>query len=80
MSKKYSTMKQQLSEKIKLVRKAAGLSQRNFSDMLGTNQNTVCYWETGRFKPSKKFMNKLFLMGSEFGIEFEIEDFLDGGM
>lgn len=37
--------------KIQALRKHMGLTQQEFSDRLGTRQQTVSEWETGMYKP-----------------------------
>lgn len=41
-----------LSERIKSIRKNAGLTQQEFGLLFGVAKNTVCQYETGRSTPS----------------------------
>ncbi len=41
-----------LSERIKSIRKNAGLTQQEFGLLFGVAKNTVCQYETGRSAPS----------------------------
>jgi putative transcriptional regulator len=38
-------------ERIQALRRHLGLTQRELSDRLGTRQQTVSEWETGRYRP-----------------------------
>ena len=40
-----------LSEQVKSVRKAAGLTQTDFADKLGVHPQTVSKWERGKTAP-----------------------------
>lgn len=39
-------------ENLKAARKAAGLTQKQFADMLGVYQKDISRWETGEVSPS----------------------------
>lgn len=45
--------------KIKILRKAAGLSQRQLADGMGVAQNTVSFWETEQSLPSARQLPRL---------------------
>lgn len=51
-------MKNQLSERIKLLRKSRTQTQAEFADDLGTTQGTVARWERGS-EPGKEFLSAL---------------------
>jgi DNA-binding transcriptional regulator YiaG len=39
------------SEHIQALRRHLGLTQRELADQLGTRQQTISEWETGRYEP-----------------------------
>ncbi len=41
-----------LSERIKSIRKGAGLTQQEFGEIFGVAKNTVCQYESGRSAPN----------------------------
>ena len=41
-----------LSEKIKIIRKARGYSQEELGDKVGVSRQTVSDWEKGKFEPT----------------------------
>lgn len=41
------------------VRKKSGLRQEDVAKKLDVDQSTVSFWESGRFKPSRKYRKKL---------------------
>ena len=45
--------------RLKLARKAAGLTQQQVADLIGINQNTYSYWENGKTKIDAESLNKL---------------------
>jgi len=52
MSRRYDVhQKQWDSQSIQALRRHLGLSQREFSDRLGTRQQTISEWETGMYRP-----------------------------
>lgn len=59
-----------IGEQIKNARKAAGLTQGDFSKLLGTSQAVVCLWETDKKMPRKKFREKI---SSELNISLDIQ-------
>ena len=52
MSRGYKVNQQQWNSKnIQALRHHMGLSQREFSERLGTRQQTISEWETGMYRP-----------------------------
>jgi DNA-binding transcriptional regulator YiaG len=41
------------------VRKCLQLTQKQFAQMIGVNNLTICRWENGRFFPSRLAENKV---------------------
>lgn len=62
-----------MKDRIKLVRKNYGLTQKEFAERLGIKQNTVASYEMGRIGISD---NVIFSICREFGIN---EDWLRNG-
>lgn len=48
-----------LSEKVKLVRKTEGYTQKNFSKLMGSGLTTITNYEGGHSEPNSEFMQKL---------------------
>ncbi|MSA02899.1 helix-turn-helix domain-containing protein [Lactonifactor sp. BIOML-A3] len=46
-------------EKLKAARKAAGLTQKQFADMLGVYQKDISRWETGEVSPSIETLKEI---------------------
>jgi ribosome-binding protein aMBF1 (putative translation factor) len=46
-------------QRLRIKRITAGLSQRQLAAMIGTGQDCVSLWESGKWLPSQRFMNKL---------------------
>lgn len=57
-----------INERIKLIRKNAGLTQEKFAKVLGTVQNTITGYETGKRNPSGSVIA---LICKEFNINEE---------
>lgn len=57
-----------MNERIKLIRRNAGLTQERFAKVLGTVQNTITGYETGNRKPSGSVIT---LICKEFNINEE---------
>ena len=57
-----------MNERIKKIRKNAGLTQNEFAKILGTVQNTITGYETGRHNPSG---SALALICREFNVNEE---------
>ena len=45
--------------KIRELRKAAGMTQRQLADLMGVGQTAVCNWETGANLPASDQLRKL---------------------
>jgi len=48
-----------LGETIRKLRKMAGLSQKKLATLLGVDQTTIAYWESGRNHPRHKYLERL---------------------
>lgn len=46
-------------ERLRELRTKKGCSQRELAEMIGTSQNMVSAWETGRYKPGADYLNDL---------------------
>ena len=57
-----------MNERIKLVRKDAGLTQDKFADQLKISKNYVCLLETGRKEPGDRLISDI---GRAFGFSEE---------
>ena len=41
-----------MGEKIRALREAKGLSQKELAEALGVDPSSVCYWESGKNEPT----------------------------
>ena len=48
-----------LSDRLRAKRLDLGLYQKDIAQLLGVSENSVCYWENGRVKPSLQWAEKL---------------------
>lgn len=48
-----------MGEKLKLARKAAGLTQQELAEELGCNQKDVSRWESGLHEPSALTLKRM---------------------
>lgn len=48
-----------LGERIKLARQAAGISQEELAEKIGTKQSQVWRWESNRAEPRISFLKKI---------------------
>ncbi|GAN69764.1 helix-turn-helix domain-containing protein [Acetobacter orleanensis] len=63
----------ELGQRMKILRKAARLTQQQVADALGVSRPAIAFWETGREGSARKHIPKLAAL---FGVEPEI--FLTG--
>ncbi len=56
-----------MNERIKAVRKQAGLKQSEFADRIGASRDKIASYETGRVVPSDSILK---LISKEFGVSF----------
>ncbi|MBV1833724.1 helix-turn-helix domain-containing protein [Novacetimonas pomaceti] len=63
----------EIGQRIQLLRKAAGLSQQAFADLLGVSRTAVGFWETGRPNRISRHIPRI---AQIFGISEEV--FLNG--
>ncbi|MCX9098296.1 helix-turn-helix domain-containing protein [Bacillus anthracis] len=52
-------MYQITKEKLRLIRSLAGVSQREFAELIGTNKRSVSAWEIGRSIPNADSAKKV---------------------
>ncbi|GAN59523.1 MULTISPECIES: helix-turn-helix domain-containing protein [Acetobacter] len=62
-----------LGQRMKILRKAAGMTQQQVADALGVSRPAIAFWETGREGSARKHIPKLAAL---FGVDPEI--FLTG--
>jgi DNA-binding XRE family transcriptional regulator len=48
-----------VGDKLRVKRLELGLYQREVAKLIGVTEDSVCYWESGRVKPSRKMRSKL---------------------
>jgi len=48
-----------IGEKIRRLREKKGISQQTLAELLGTTQQSIAYWETGKRKPRYEKLKKL---------------------
>ena len=46
-------------EKLRLIRTLAGVSQREFAELIGTSKRSVSAWEIGRSQPNQDSVKKI---------------------
>ena len=59
--KKLSTNEANMQKnlRLKIQRIAAGLSQRELAEVIGSTEMAVCRWETGRARPSPEMRQRV---------------------
>ena len=63
------------AERIRSLRKHLDLSQDELADELGTRQQTVSEWETGRYRPRGASARVLTIVAERAGFEYgSLED------
>ena len=69
----YPTVLETLGDQLRAKRMDLGLYQRQVAKLLGVTEDTVCYWENGRVKPSAQQQAKIakFLVG-ELDLSYHI--------
>ncbi|MDN6713220.1 MAG: helix-turn-helix domain-containing protein [Acetobacter sp.] len=63
----------ELGQRIKILRKTAGLTQQQVADALGVSRPAIAFWETGREGSARKHIPKLAAL-----LHVEPEVFLTG--
>lgn len=58
-------MLESVGERIKSLRKANDMTQKEFSELIGVSRSTLAGYETGKIEPS---LNVIFRMANEFDI------------
>ncbi len=59
------------AEGIRALRQHMGLSQDALADQLGTRQQTVSEWETGRYRPRGASARLLSIVAERAGFEYQ---------
>lgn len=62
-----------MANRIKMVRKSMGLTQKELGKMLGVGQTTVSAWELGRNEPDYEYLRKIAKL-MECSIEYLMGD------
>jgi DNA-binding transcriptional regulator YiaG len=60
------------SESIQALRRHLGLSQREFSERLGTRQQTISEWETGMYQPRGTSITLLSIIAEQAKFDYEV--------
>ena len=72
MSDQYKAKRSQWdSEQIQALRRHLGLTQRELADRLGTRQQTISEWETGRYQPRGASSTLLFIIAERAKFEYD---------
>jgi DNA-binding transcriptional regulator YiaG len=66
------------AEQLKALRQHLGLTQQELAEELGTRQQTISEWETGRYQPRGSSATLLTLVAERAGFEYEARP-QDGG-
>lgn len=59
------------AETVRALRKHMGLSQDELAEELGTRQQTVSEWETGRYRPRGPSARLLSIVAERAGFQYE---------
>ncbi len=59
------------AERIKALRQHMGMTQQELSEELGTRQQTVSEWETGKYRPRGGMSRLLTLVAERVGFAYE---------
>ena len=60
-------------ESIQALRRHLGLSQREFSDRLGTRQQTISEWETGMYRPRGASSTLLSIVAEQAKFTYDVK-------
>ena len=72
MSNRHSVNRKQWdSQRIQALRHHLGLTQREFSDRLGTRQQTISEWETGMYRPRGASATLLSIVSEQAKFNYE---------
>jgi DNA-binding transcriptional regulator YiaG len=58
------------AERVRALRRHMGMSQEGLADELGTRQQTVSEWETGRYRPRGASSRLLSIIAERAGFEY----------
>ncbi|MBC7249450.1 MAG: helix-turn-helix transcriptional regulator [Anaerolineae bacterium] len=61
------------AESIKALRRHMGMTQKELSEELGTRQQTVSEWETGKYRPRGGMSRLLTLVAERVGFVYDAE-------
>ena len=64
-----------MNERLRLLRKALGKTQRQFGEAIDVRENTVCIWEGGSKKPADRTVKQIC---QRFSVTGEGEMFTEG--
>lgn len=59
------------AERVKALRRYMGMTQQELSEELGTRQQTVSEWETGKYRPRGGMNRLLTLVAERVGFVYE---------
>jgi DNA-binding transcriptional regulator YiaG len=59
------------SDRVQALRRHLGLTQQQFSDRLGTRQQTVSEWETGMYRPRGASATLLSLIAEQAAFKYD---------
>jgi len=59
------------SERIQALRRHLGMTQKEFSDRLGTRQQTISEWETGMYRPRGASATLLSIVAEQARFRYE---------
>lgn len=71
MSNRKANRPQWDREHIQALRRHLGLTQRELADQLGTRQQTISEWETGRYEPRGASSTLLFIIAERAQFEYQ---------
>ncbi len=58
---------------LRALREHLGLTQQQLADELGTRQQTISEWETGRYQPRGASATLLFMVAERSGFEYRTQ-------
>ena len=74
MANKYQAKRPEWdSEHIRALRQHLGLTQRQLADRLGTRQQTISEWETGKYHPRRSTSVLLEFIAERVGFPYRAE-------
>ena len=61
------------ARRVRALRRYLGLSQQGLAQELGTRQQTVSEWETGRYRPRGISARLLSIVAERAGFQYDVE-------